>query len=199
MTQLWSHRQGFRPALKEEFWTAFYTALRSRLVPDYLPFWEPYYQKGYREDFREGNAESFMKEHIGDSIRLFYTDVYERQTNNSRVLDYVEVFYLMAHDQLRQVYADEVNTLFRRYNQPFELIQGKVHRRGSESLEEPLERLEDLRIRDKQILRYLHTAREAFFDAREDRRLEGLRSLWDAFERLKSLGDPVSDTTVSIG
>jgi hypothetical protein len=82
-----------------------------------------------------------------------------------------------------------VNTLFRRFNQPFELVEGKVHRRGSESLEEPVERLEDLAIADAQLRKYLTASREAFFDAREDRRLEGLRSLWDALERLKSLGE----------
>lgn len=126
MTQLWSHRQGFRPPLTAEFWIAFHTVLK-RLIEDQAESWVPYYE--------------------------------------SR------------------------NALFRRFNQPFELVEGKVHRRGSESLERPVERIEDLVIPDEQLRNYLLAAREAFFDARVDRRLDGLRSLWDAFERLKSLSD----------
>lgn len=197
MTQLWSQRQGFRSSLREEFWTAFYTALRSRLIPFHIKLWSPYYRETTR--IIEDSAASFMKEHIGHRIKLFNTEEsYHRPADDNRVLDYIEVFYLMArHEKLRQTYTADVNTLFRRFNQPFELVEGKVHRRGSELLEDPIERLEDLVIPDDQLLKYLLAAREAFLDAREDRRLEGLRSLWDAFERLKSSGAPDKKTAVT--
>lgn len=116
------------------------------------------------------------------SLKLF------RPEKEAEVLDVVEIFYQMCGDgDDRSAYCTEINEAFKRFNQPFLLEDdGMVRRTGSEVLDEALTTDADVEVFDDIARQHLEDSRAAFFDARADRRLEGLRELYDAWERVKT-------------
>lgn len=197
----WSHRSGHCEPLTGEFWTAFDTLLR-RLIMET----EPQYDVGgffgvlavpseYGCD--DEDLRTVIREKLGRDYYSPFDDYREAPKREPDVLDFIEVFYDLAAEPCKPTYTTEVNQLLARLNQPFELVAGEVHYRGSEVLDAPVEKLDGMTVRDEVLRGYLEHARDAFFDARQDRRLEGLRALYDAYERVKTLLDGDKKSSVS--
>lgn len=186
----WSHRKGHREPLTREFWSAYDSLLRRHIAI----FGNLVIIVGdSRYDYKLMDA---VRERIGRGYYSPYNSARKVPPNEDHVLDFIEVFYDLAMKQSKQFYSDAVNGLFKRFNQPYELVNGEVHYRGSEVLDVPVEELDRMTVADEPLRKYLESAREAFFNARQDRRIEGLRAVYDAFERLKTLreGDKKGST-----
>lgn len=187
----WSHRRGYREPLTGEFWTAFAELLR-RLVavlsdrdPEEKFLGELVYLDRYGdwEDFQLRRA---IRERIGRDYCTPF-DVHRRPNSEEQVLDTIEILYDLTAEIWKVDYTDNVNDLLKRLNQPYQLVAGEIHYHASEVLDAPVESLDGVNVRDETLRAYLEHARGAFFDARKDRRLEGLRAVYDAFERIKTL------------
>jgi hypothetical protein len=128
-------------------------------------------------------AEERLKELIGSRwTPISYSEVTLRPRREEEILDTIEAFWRLSEEKAS--YTAEVNALFSRFNQPFKIEKGSVKRRGSEVLEKLF--AAELSSTDEVVIKYIEAAVESFFYAKEDRRLEGLRSLYDAYDRLKS-------------
>lgn len=143
-----------------------------------------------------------MKERVGRDYWWPFGDYSTRPREEPDVLDYVEALHDLALDQTlptsghsrsvsakpnctgRAAYTLEVNDLFVRFNQPYRVVRGRVLRRGSVVLDRLVE--EGLPVADEETERLLTSACKDFYFSREDRRLAGLRTLADAFERIKT-------------
>lgn len=192
----WSHRKGHRTELNDEFWAAFDASLQRMIIAagDFRGVSSFFGElishiRGINYQWLDEDLRNAVQEKIG---RNYYSPFYEYKRippNDDHVFDLLEVLYDLTKREHKDQYSSTVNALLKRLNQPYELVGGEVHYRGSEVLDEPVENLDGMAVRDEALRGYLVQAREAFFDAREDRRLEGLRALYDAFERVKTLHD----------
>lgn len=202
----WSHRKGYREPLMGEFWSAF-DSLLHRLIHQTDRYRHQYgifgglvvpYGEAMWEDYKLQRA---IRERIGRDYYSPLKDHRKRPADEHHVLDFIEVFYDLAAKGHKQSFSDAVNELLQRFNQPYELVKGEIHYRGSEVLDEPIEELDRMVVKDDPLRKYLEAAQAAFFDARQDRRLEGLRALYDAFERLKTLreGDKKGSVAKIVG
>jgi AbiJ N-terminal domain 4 len=91
-------------------------------------------------------------------------------------------------DAGRQEFRDSTNRIFRRNGIAYELTaQGCIERLAPPVLHEHLASME-FRTSDPELNRMLETARRKFLDPDEVTRREALEALWDAWERLKTLG-----------
>ncbi len=87
----------------------------------------------------------------------------------------------------QEAFAGEVNTIFRRNHLAYELeTSGKVKRLLPPVLGEALVASE-FTSEDRQLNRLLESARDKFGSPDFHTRYDGLKELWDAFERLKTL------------
>ena len=86
----------------------------------------------------------------------------------------------------RLEYTIQVNAMFERFNHPYRLQKGMIARKGSDVLDASIASL-DLQTDDQHLLRLLNSALESFHDRSGKRKLEGLQSIVNAFERLKTL------------
>ena len=88
----------------------------------------------------------------------------------------------------RSEFLDDINRIFRRNGLAYELMEdGRVERLATPVLREELAVIQ-FRTGDEQLDRMLETARRKFLNPNEDDRREALEALWDAWERLKTLG-----------
>ncbi len=86
----------------------------------------------------------------------------------------------------RYEYTVQVNGMFERFNHPYKLQKGVISRRGSAVLDVRTD-IGDLRTNDSHLVKLLNSAVTNFFDRSGAKKLEALRSIVDAFERLKTL------------
>ena len=128
--------------------------------------------------------------------------------DTERVLDLVEFFHAYAQKptnrscaycvpvhthpdkydsrQGQHEFTCRVNQMFRRFNHPYHLTDGRVERVGSEVLDARIASV-DLQCDDSHLVTLLNSAVSNFFDRSGTKRLEGLQSIVNAFERLKTL------------
>ncbi len=86
-------------------------------------------------------------------------------------------------------FRDDINRIFRRNGLAYELTwQGEIERLAPSVLREELASIE-FSTGDAELNRMLDVAKRKFSDSDEAIRREALESLWDAWERLKTLGD----------
>jgi len=91
-------------------------------------------------------------------------------------------------DAGRADFADSVNRIFRRNGLAYELTEdGRIERLAPPVLRETLA-ASRFRTPDPELDRMLETARRKFLDPDESVRRESLEALWDAWERVKTLG-----------
>jgi hypothetical protein len=191
LRKYWSHRKGQREPLTSAFWSAF-DSLLSRLI---FESYKTSYANGIFGNLVERTvydtwSDSGLEQALRERIGRVYSPLNphsQRPSNEDQVLDFIEAFYDLAAKEYKKSFTNAINELFQRFNQPYELVKGEVHYRGSEVLDVPVEELDRMVVTDDPLRKYMESAREAFFDARQDRRLEGLRALYHAFERLKTL------------
>ena len=89
----------------------------------------------------------------------------------------------------REEFRDAINRIFRRNGLAYELTEhGHIERLAPPVLREELASGQ-FPTGDAELDRMLETARRKFCDPNEAIRREALESLWDAWERLKTLGD----------
>ena len=89
----------------------------------------------------------------------------------------------------RDEFRDDINRIFRRNGLAYELTEhGHIERLAPPVLREELAS-DQFPTGDAELDRMLETARRKFCDPNEAIRREALESLWDAWERLKTLGD----------
>lgn len=101
-------------------------------------------------------------------------------------------------DAGRAGFSDSVNRIFRRNGLAFELTEaGRIERLAPPVLRETLAASE-FRTPDPELNRMLETARRKFLDPDESVRRESLEALWDAWERVKTLGSG-ADKKAQIG
>jgi hypothetical protein len=103
------------------------------------------------------------------------------------------------HIAAQRSYTEHVNGLFRRFNQPYSVEAGRVVREHAFILHRP-DWASDFPTDDSQLTELLNRAVSDFFDCRADRKLIGLQSIVDAFERIKSMqgGDKKKSTATLI-
>jgi hypothetical protein len=88
----------------------------------------------------------------------------------------------------RQEFQETINRIFRRNSLAYELTaQGRIERLAPPVLREELASAQ-FHTSDPELNRMLETARRKFLDPDEAARREALEALWDAWERLKTLG-----------
>ena len=91
-------------------------------------------------------------------------------------------------DAGRAEFAEAINRIFRRGGLAYELTaDGRIERLAPPVLREALSSAV-FRTGDRELDRLLETARRKFLDPDETVRRESLEALWDAWERLKTLG-----------
>ena len=91
-------------------------------------------------------------------------------------------------EQGRNEFRDDINDIFRRNGLAYELTDyGQIERLAPPVLREELASVQ-FRTGDNELNRMLETARGKFLNHDEVTRREALESLWDAWERLKTLG-----------
>ena len=86
----------------------------------------------------------------------------------------------------RYAYTVQINGMFGRFHHPYKLQMGVISRKGSDVLDVRTT-IGDLRTNDAHLARLLNSAVTNFFDRSGGKKLEALRSVVDAFERLKTL------------
>lgn len=88
----------------------------------------------------------------------------------------------------RDEFCEAINRIFRRNGLAYELTaDGRIERLAPPVLREELASVQ-FRTGDSELDRMLETARRKFLDPDEATRREALEALWDAWERLKTLG-----------
>ena len=120
-----------------------------------------------------------------DLIEFFYRYV-AKPTKWAYGWDNESVPTEYSFPQGRYDYTVQINGMFRRFNHPYELRKGVVSRRGSDVLDARTA-VGDLRTNDAHLVKLLNSAVTNFFDRSGGKKLEALRSIVDAFERLKTL------------
>lgn len=87
-------------------------------------------------------------------------------------------------------FREQINTIFARNGLAFELTaKGHIQRLAPAVLDEALAGA-IFKTGDNELDKMLETARRKFLSPNIDTRKESLEKLWDAFERLKTLGNP---------
>lgn len=188
--QFYSYRKGRQAPLDGPFFTAF-VAVLNRLIDASTFNYFPHYLQSNEINHRP--AERRLEELIASGwTPRSLSEFGKRPKSEASILDTVEGYWQLALN--RPLYEAEVNLLFSRFNQPFAIAEGLVKRHGSEVLEKIFG--SEIKSSDQALVKYIERAVEDFFYSKEDKRLEGLRSLYDAYERLKSsLKADKSDST----
>ena len=157
---------------KDAFWLAIRADIPNLQEQDYYPWNEKPQRTLDILDMIE-----FCWRYIGKPICKGYHKYF-----NHHHLDFdVEV----GQDEFR----DAINRIFRRNGLAYELTEhGYIERLAPPVLREELASAE-FRTGDAELDRILETARCKFLNPNEAIRREALDSLWDAWERLKTLGD----------
>jgi hypothetical protein len=113
---------------------------------------------------------------IGKPVRAGYHDFFKHYHLNFDV------------DTGQQEFQENINRIFRRNGLAYELTaQGRIERLSPPVLREELVSAQFC-TGDAELDRMLETARRKFLDPDEAMRREALEALWDAWERLKTLG-----------
>lgn len=94
-------------------------------------------------------------------------------------------------------YSELVNGLLRVHSHPFQLVDGRVVRRGEPEFEAFINR-RVIESGDDALDSLIEQARSAFWSVNPDQRRLAVERAWDAFERMKTLADPKKKTGISV-
>lgn len=123
---------------------------------------------------------------IFDLLEFFFRHV--AKPTKSSYHSYCDGFHPEEYDvaQGRYKYTVEINAMLRRFNYPYRLQKGRIVRIGNELIDDWI-LATNFRTSDEHLLHLINTAVNNFYDKSGKKKLEGLRSLADALERLKSM------------
>lgn len=198
-------RQAPNPQVGADFWAAF-RAYIDRLSTD------NYFCKEFPSEcgdglhmYRDDQAiAARLREELG---HIEWPISPNMSPKSERILDLIEFFYKYVAEPTKQwfhnwcgnlhpeeydiykghrEYTAQVNVLLKRFNHPYKLRKGRIVHIGSEVIDDWIAAVE-FRTNDDHLLRLLNSALGNFFDRSVSKKLEGLRSIVDAFERLKTL------------
>lgn len=179
--KFYGYRQGHKGSLTVEFQAALNETLDSLGEQRYFLGGAPMKVGGWSH----WNTAKKVRELVGFDWRPPSASGARWQTNSEvYLLQLVEAMYELAFEKKRDDYAEKVNALFQRFNQPYQLVDGQVHSTRSEVLSAMVE---ELPTRDEELRGLLARAAEEFFYAKEDRRERALDTMADALERAKTL------------
>lgn len=200
-------QQAPNPQVGADFWAAFRTYIDRLSVNNYfckefpgecvdgLPMYRDDQAIAARLQEELGHIEwpispnmSPKSERILDLIEFFYK--YAAQPTKQWFHNWCRNFHPEEYDihKGHQEYTAQINALLKRFNHPYKLRKGRIVHIGSEVMDEWIASVE-FRTNDDHLLRLLNSALGNFFDRSVTKKLEGLRSIVDAFERLKTLED----------
>jgi hypothetical protein len=118
----------------------------------------------------------------------------ESYTPKEYLFDYIEIFYLhsvrISHQIVdratgRVIYVKRINNIFERFNLPYRLSdQGRIHELSCIVLDEDILAFE-FKTDDSEFSELLLSAVKAFYDPKSNRKMEGLKLVVDAFDRIK--------------
>lgn len=101
---------------------------------------------------------------------------------------YAHNHYIYDIEEGQQKFGEEINRIFDSNNLAYELRkEGFVTRRTSPVLQEELLSIK-YNTHDRELNRLLEMARQKFLNRNDELQRESLEALWDAWERLKTLG-----------
>ena len=123
----------------------------------------------------------FCWQHVGKPRKLDYHSYYQHS------------HLAFDQDAGREQFREKIETIFRRNGLAYTLTEdGSVERRPPPDFERILVG-PNFTTGDAKLDHLLSTARGKFLDPHPERRQEALESLWDGWERLKTIDDPGSD------
>jgi hypothetical protein len=198
---------GLDPIVGQNFWAAF-LAYFDRLSSDnYLCCVFPNEcTDGHPVGSSDEAIALRMREELGEIV---WGDFRIRIPGSTQILDILEFFFRYVAQPMDQWYHDycksyhprsydiprgrynytvNVNSMLKRFNHPYKLQKGVIVRVDSEVLDSRITSVE-FRTDDDHLLTLLNSAVDNFLDRSGTKKLEGLRSIVDAFERLKTLED----------
>ncbi len=201
-----------------DFWTAFLTYLNRRSNDNYFcKAFPDHCSDGHQEGRNDQLVASRIREELGEVQWPIPNGEGHELPDTERILDVLEFFFKHVakstqsryHDhcggshpteydvaQGRYEYTVQINGMLKRFHHPYKLQKGSIVLGGSEVMDARVSSVE-LKTQDAHLLRLLGSALDNFYDRSGTKKLEGLRSLVDAFERLKTLEDEDKKTSVT--
>lgn len=139
---------------------------------------------------------------ILDIVEFFYRFIAKPTESNFHSYSGCGGYHPTKYDirQGRYDYTVKVNALLTRFNHPYKLSKGVIIKTSSDVLDEAFATVEFIGS-DSHLDTLLSSAVENFYDRSGSKKLEALRSVVDAFERLKTLesSDKKQSATKVIG
>ncbi|MDP3506496.1 MAG: hypothetical protein Q8T09_00770 [Candidatus Melainabacteria bacterium] len=214
MTKYYTQRLGASPReiqpLGQGFWYAYITALGEFARKNY-------FTETFADECSDGYDYSWLDKRVQSTLEATFGKFdwpvsRDESPEDQVILDLVEFFYSFASEPTeswfhsycgnshpngydlgkgRYSYTVKINELFQRFNQPFKLVKGKVTRANSAILDANLVLPDiDLPISDEHLKGLIGRALEHFYNRKSNHKLDGLRGLVDAYERLKTIKMP---------
>lgn len=198
--------------LREGFWYAFRVSLDEFAGKNYFTeLFGAECSDGHPMSWHDGRVKSVLEANYGQFDWPISKD---SPPSNQVILDLVEFFYANISEPIqswshsycgndhpikyesgkgRYVYTVKVNALFQRFKQPYKLVRGKVLRANSTVLDENLI-LPDIEMTadDAYLKGLIARALEHFYDSKTNHKIDGLCTLVDAYERLKTIKNPTN-------
>lgn len=208
--------QSPRTRIGKEFWAAFLTYVDKLSADNYLC-------EDFGDTCSDGHPAYRSDDAVAAGLRLEFGDAKwpvspENKPPTTAVLDLVEflsrhvseptdswyhgycgAFHPTEYDRGlgRAEFTTEINKMFNRFNHPYALCDGVVGRVGLEVMENRFSTA-DFRTNDEYLRNLIGQAIQAFRDRSSNRRLEALKDIVDAYERVKTLENPNKKTSVKM-
>lgn len=196
--------------LGKGFWYAFRVSLDEFAGKNY-------FTENFGDECSDGHPVSWLDKRVKSLIEATYGQfdwpISKDDTPDERIiLDLVEFFYVYISEPVkswfhqycgsnhpekfdlgkgRYSYTVKVNALFERFRQPYKLVKGKVLKANSTILDDNLI-LPDIEIsvEDEHLKELIARALDHFYNSKVNHKIDGLCSLVDAYERLKTIKNP---------
>lgn len=194
------------PQIGEDFWLAFCTYIDRLTSANYLCRAFPVRCDDYSNSY--GRDDDAIAARLTEGLgRIQWPIPPDQPPQSERVLDILEFFFSHVakpkacwrcglcgniHQQGydlgngRKEYTAEINKMLARFNHPYRLQKGQVVRIGCELIDDRIAQV-DFVTPDSHLLHLLNCAKEDFYDRSGTRKLDGLRNVVEAFERLKTI------------
>jgi hypothetical protein len=134
-------------------------------------------------------------EHIFNLLGFFYR--YVAKLTKQEYHSYCDGLHPEEYDVPlgRYEYTVQINKMLQRFNHPYKLQKGIIKHLTSKILDSRVLSIE-LKSDDAHLLRLIERALDNFYDRSGDKKLDGLRNIVDAFERVKTLEGSNKKTSV---
>jgi len=203
--------------ISSNFWVAFLTYFERLKREEYFCKSFPSYCPG---ELVSGTNDSAITERVKEEFGRIYWPLEEDRLpgGNEYVFNVIEFIYRYlakptkwqnceyceySHpkeydvSQGRYEYTITVNQMFSRFNHPFKLNKGKIEHLTSEILDTRIFST-DINTNDSHLKRLIERALDNFYERTGKKKLDGLRNLVDAFERLKTLENSDKKKSIDI-